>query len=53
VLLDRELYLPKEWAQDKIRCQAAKVPEELEFAIKPQLARKMIKRAVIAQVPFA
>jgi SRSO17 transposase len=53
VLLDRELYLPKEWAQNKARRQAAKVPEEVEFATKPQLAKKMIERAVTAQVPFA
>jgi SRSO17 transposase len=53
VLLDRELYLPKEWAQDKARRQAAKVPEEVEFATKPQLARRMIERAKTAGVPFA
>jgi SRSO17 transposase len=53
VLLDRELYLPKEWAEDRVRRQAVKVPEEVEFVTKPQLARKMIERAVTAQVPFA
>lgn len=53
VLLDRELYLPKEWAQDKARRQTVKVPETVEFATKPQLARRMIERAVAAQVPFA
>jgi SRSO17 transposase len=52
-LLDRELYLPKEWAQDKARRQAVKVPEAVEFATKPQLARWMIERAKTASVPFA
>ncbi|MGZ5029492.1 MAG: IS701 family transposase, partial [Methylobacter sp.] len=53
VLLDRELYLPKEWAQDTARRQAVKVPEAVTFATKPQLAQRLIERAVLAQVPFA
>jgi SRSO17 transposase len=53
VLMDRELYLPKEWAGDTVRRAAAKVPETVEFATKPQLAQRMIERAVAAQVPFA
>jgi SRSO17 transposase len=53
VLMDCELYLPKEWAQDTARRVAAKVPETVAFATKPQLARRMIERAVAAQVPFA
>lgn len=52
-LLDRELYLPREWADDMPRRQAAKVPQTVEFATKPQLARRMIERAVAAKVPFA
>lgn len=52
-LLDRELYLPKQWADDPARRQAAKVPGQAAFATKPQLARQMIERAAAAQVPFA
>lgn len=52
-LLDRELYLPKEWATNPDRRSAAKVPEEVVFATKPQLAQRMIERAVAARVPFA
>jgi SRSO17 transposase len=52
-LIDRELYLPKDWADDKKRRNAAKVPDEVEFATKPQLAQRMIERAVAAGVPFA
>lgn len=44
-LLDRELYLPKEWAGDGTRREEAGVPPELGFATKPQLARQMIERA--------
>lgn len=52
-LMDRELYLPREWAEDLARRGAAKVPEEVVFATKPQLAQRMIERAIMAQVPFA
>ena len=50
-LLDRELYLPKEWAEDEARRKQAGVPEEVEFATKPQLAQKMLERALEAEVP--
>lgn len=51
--LDRELYLPQEWAEDQPRCREAGVPETVEFATKPQLARRMLERAVAAGVPAA
>jgi len=47
-LLDRELYLPEEWAVDSERCRAAAVPEGTEFATKPELARRMIERTLDA-----
>src|SRR5918911_1255593 len=52
-LIDRELYLPKEWAEDPARCMAAGIPKEVAFATKPELARRMIARAIAADVPFA
>jgi len=45
-LVDRELYLPKEWCDDEPRCHEAKVPPETKFATKPQLAQKMFARAL-------
>lgn len=51
-MMDRELYLPREWSDDMPRRTAAKVPKTVEFATKPQLARRMIERAVAAKVPF-
>jgi SRSO17 transposase len=51
--LDRELYLPKEWAADRARRQEAAVPASVEFRTKPQLARAMLERALDAGVPFA
>ncbi|HZA17782.1 MAG TPA: IS701 family transposase [Pseudonocardiaceae bacterium] len=50
-MIDRELYLPKSWATDPARCAGAGVPEDVEFATKPQLARAMIARALDAGVP--
>jgi SRSO17 transposase len=32
------LYLPQDWAADPIRRQKAKVPEEIVFKTKPEIA---------------
>src|SRR5262245_4353362 len=50
-LLDRALYLPKEWAGDADRREEAGVPEAVEFATKPLLARRLIDRAMTAGMP--
>jgi SRSO17 transposase len=50
-LIDRELYLPKEWAADPGRRAEAHVPEQVTFQTKPQLAQQMLTRALDAQVP--
>jgi SRSO17 transposase len=52
-LIDRALYLPKAWADDPARRAAARVPEEVEFATKPRIARAMIERAIEVGLPFA
>lgn len=51
--IDRALYLPKPWASDQARRSATHVPEEVGFATKPQLASRMVRRAIDANVPFA
>ena len=51
--VDRALYLPKEWTDDARRRKAAHVPEDQSFATKPQIARRMIARAIAAKVPFS
>jgi SRSO17 transposase len=51
--IDRALYLPKEWTDDRKRLKAAHVPDGVGFATKPQMARKMIARVIAAKVPFS
>ena len=48
--IDRELYLPEEWALDKERRERAGVPEEVEMRTKPELAKEMLQRALDAGV---
>jgi len=49
--IDRELYLPECWTDDPPRCRAARVPEQVGFRTKPQLAQLMLERALDAGVP--
>jgi SRSO17 transposase len=50
--IDRALYLPKAWTDDRTRMAAAHVPRGTVFRTKPQLAAAMIERAIAAEVPF-
>jgi len=46
-----QLYLPQEWAEDKARRETARVPDEVTFLTKPQIALQQIRAAVEAGVP--
>src|SRR5215210_1426932 len=52
-LIDRELYLPKEWCEDADRRAAAAIPDAVNFATKPTLAGEMIGRELDAGLPCA
>lgn len=51
-LIDRELYLPRSWTDDRARCRAAGIGDEVGFATKPQVARAQVERALAAGVPL-
>lgn len=52
-LLDRELYLPQEWTDDRERSRRAGVPEQRAFATKPALALQMLQRTFEAGLKLA
>lgn len=47
-LIDRELYLPRQWCQDARRREEAGIPPQKAFATKPQLGLQMLDRAFAA-----
>lgn len=50
--IDRELYIPKQWADNKERCRKAGIPEEYKFKTKTQMALEMIERAYENNIEF-
>lgn len=52
-LIDRELYLPLRWIEDRKRCQEASVPGSAGFQTKCEQALQMIERLWNAKIPFA
>jgi len=53
VLIDRELYLPQEWIEEWPRRREAGIPDEGEFATKPELAQRMLQRLSASGVEAA
>lgn len=43
-LIDRELYLPKEWIADEVRGNEAGIPADTKHRTKPELALEMLQR---------
>ena len=52
-LIDRRLYLPQAWAEDRGRRSKTAVPEAMTFATKPEIARELIGAALDAGIPCA
>jgi SRSO17 transposase len=53
VPLDWALYLPREWCEDLERRRKAKIPDEVEFQTKLELAAGLIERAAGWEIPQA
>jgi SRSO17 transposase len=49
--VDFELYLPESWANDAARRREARIPDDVQFKTKPELALDMLARAVGANLP--
>ena len=49
--VDRELYLPQSWLEDRQRCRRAGIPDDVSFATKPQLAQHMLNRVLGSDLP--
>ncbi len=45
-LLDSDLYLPEDWANDRPRRRAAHIPEDVAFRTKPEIALDQIRRCL-------
>ena len=50
-LIDNALYLPASWTGDPARLAAAGVPDDVGFATKPRLARRLVEAALDGGVP--
>ncbi|MFC5856634.1 IS701 family transposase [Streptomyces chlorus] len=51
-LIDRRLYLPTSWTDDRERCRRAGVDDHVGFATKVALARAMVRHAITDMIPF-
>jgi SRSO17 transposase len=52
-LYDRALYLPKDWAGAPARRTQVRIPDDIRFATKPQLATALVLRALDSGLPVA
>jgi SRSO17 transposase len=52
MLLDKRLYLPEEWIEDKERRKKCGVPENTVFQTKAQLGLELIHKALERKIPF-
>src|SRR6266446_9808187 len=51
-LIDRDLYLPEDWLNDRKRCTEAGIADTVQFHPKWELALHMLERAREAGLPF-
>jgi SRSO17 transposase len=51
-LIDAELFLPQDWGNDRERCQAAGIPDDMMYRPKSQIALEEVDRAQANKVPL-
>jgi SRSO17 transposase len=51
VPIDFALYLPETWTEDRARRKEARIPDDVQFATKTELALQLLRRAVDNGVP--
>lgn len=52
-LLDSDLYLPQDWADDPVRRREAKIPDEIVYRKKTIIALEQVKRALSNGIRFS
>jgi SRSO17 transposase len=50
--IDFELYLPRTWTDDAARRKEARIPGDVRFRTKPQIALDLLRRAVADEIPL-
>ncbi len=51
-LIDRRLYLPNSWTDDRERCRRAGIDDTVAFETKVAMAKAMVRRAIAEKIPF-
>jgi SRSO17 transposase len=51
VPIDFALYLPEAWTEDRARRLEARIPDDVQFATKTELALQLLRRAVDDKIP--
>jgi SRSO17 transposase len=51
-LIDRRLYLPTSWTDDRDRCRQAGINDDVAFETKVAMAKAMVRRAIADKIPF-
>ncbi|MDQ1040183.1 SRSO17 transposase [Streptomyces sp. V3I8] len=51
-LINRRLYLPTAWTDDRERCRRAGIDDSVAFETKVAMAKAMVRRAIAEKVPF-
>jgi SRSO17 transposase len=51
VPIDMDLYLPKSWAENRARCKAAHIPDDVVYRPKWRIALDLIERNIKAGIP--